>query len=117
MSSTVKAQTALQVRDLCRRRGGKPHLPRALRHFADTVARVPEVSEVVLFQDAEGLHVWTIMSERAWDGETAVLRAHRALRSEYEGDELDLLILACPREDAEDRLPTGFVRLYSREQD
>jgi hypothetical protein len=89
----------------------------ALKHFVDVVARVPEVSEVVLFQDAEGLHVWTIMSERKWDGETAILRAHRALRSEYEGGELDLLILACPREDAEDRLPAGFVRLYLREQD
>jgi len=87
---------------------------KAFKHFVDAVTRVPEVTEIVLFQDAEGVHIWTVMNKREWDEETAILQAQEALRSEYSGDELDLLILACPREDAEERLPTGFVRLYRR---
>jgi hypothetical protein len=86
----------------------------ALRDFVQAVSSVPEVTEIVLFEDADGTHIWTAMANRKWDAETAVLRAHRALRKRCGQRVLDLFVAACPPKKLEERLPRGFVKLYGR---
>ena len=87
---------------------------RAIRDFVQAVSSVAEVTEIVLFEDTEGTHIWTAMSEREWDAETAILRAHQQLREQYGRRKLDLFIAACPAGRLEEQVPSSFVRLYAK---
>jgi len=83
----------------------------AIKDFVDAVSKVPEVEEVVLFGDDEGLHVWTALASRDWDAETAVLTAHSRLRQAYDED-VDLFALVARSHEFAETLPAGFIRLY-----
>ena len=88
-------------------------LDAAIKRFVDAVSSVPQVEEVVLFNDEDGTHLWTALSCRDWDAETAVLAAHSELRRAYSDREIDLFVLACRADELDARLPSGFVRLYA----
>jgi hypothetical protein len=85
-----------------------------VKSFVDAVSQVPEVEEVVLFNDGEGTHLWTALSSPDWDAETAVLDAHRFVRRAFRRGEIDLFVLPCTADEFEAGLPAGFVRLYLR---
>ncbi len=84
----------------------------AVNRFVGAVSNVREVTEVVLFEDAEGAHIWTLLSHHDYDAETVVLEARMELEDEWTGSELDMFSLACSREEFESQLPAAFLRLY-----
>jgi len=89
-------------------------LHQALKRFVDAVSVQPDVREVVLFDDAEGLHVWTLMTRVDYDTDTLVTKAECALIEGWPEPDLDCFSLACAPEEFQSRLPSGFVRVYMR---
>ncbi len=85
----------------------------AVKEFVDTISRIPEVEEAVLFHDVEGPHLWTAIISRDWDAETEVLAAHSRLRQSYHED-IDMFSLVASADELEASLPIGFIRLYAK---
>jgi hypothetical protein len=85
----------------------------AVKEFVDTISRIPEVEEAVLFHDVEGPHLWTAISSRDWDAETEVLAAQSRLRQSYHED-IELFSLVASADELEASLPIGFIRLYAK---
>jgi len=86
----------------------------AVNRFVSAVSNVPEVTEVVLFEDAEGIHIWTLFSHHDYDAETIVLEARMDLEDQWIDGELDMFSLAGGCDEFESQLPAGFLRLYRK---
>jgi hypothetical protein len=84
----------------------------AVRSFVEAASTLDEVEEIVLFDDAEGTHVWTLMGSREYDAETALLEAEMALEDRWPAGGIDVFSVTCSQDEFEARLPQGFVRLY-----